>query len=469
MTQGERHSSGGELSSFLHLTGWRPLLLAIVAGIAGAAGIFLALQEPAQFQARYVLNSSLVADPDLPAGQLGLVVEEIVSTASFPEVQDAVEERTGLIFEEDYEIVVNQAGGALININVVTDDPNDANEVAIETGIEAVSITIERQIAGIEASRDQLQSEINNADARVSELTVLAEGLNPTVALDNAEAALIQRRADERNPPTQTITNADGTTTEVEVEPAGPTVAELEDTVAELSPIAREFVGLETEVDALSATLATRNNSIRERESAQTLIETERETSLVIRNVVTEETSRISGLLTGLLLFAVPAALIMILLFTLLDLIGGRGAKAERKPAEEFESAGAIEQQEQRALPESTIRRPLTVVDEADANDVLGNDNSEDDYIDVVAKEDQQGEDDKDKKAAKATKAQKDTKATKTTKADDSDDSEEVTDDDDEPPTKNKNGSNKTNNKNGSSKKRSKDGRWGREASTKAG
>ena len=64
MTEGQPANSG-ELSSFLHLTGWRPLVLAIVAGLAGAYGLFLALGEPAQFQARYVLNASRIADDDL--------------------------------------------------------------------------------------------------------------------------------------------------------------------------------------------------------------------------------------------------------------------------------------------------------------------------------------------------------------------------------------------------------------------
>ncbi len=426
MTQGQIDSSGGELSSFLHLTGWRPLILALVAGLAGAAGVFLALQEPPQFQARYVLNASLVSDNDITAGELGLVVEQIVSTASFPEVEQAVQERTGLIIEDDYDLVVNQGGGANININVVADDPNDANNVAIETGIEAVSLTIDRQIAGVESSRNQLLSDVAEIDSRIAELTVLSGGINPTNALDNAEAALLQRRADEINPPTENVVGPDGTITEQQVELTGPTADELEDVVNELSPIAREFTSLRVQEDQVNGTLSARDNSIRELESAITLIETERETSLVIRQVETEETSKISGLLTGLLIFAVPVALLMILIFTIFDLIRGRGAKTEHVPVEEFDAAGEIEPAPQRALPESTIRRPLTVVDEAQETDILAVD---EDIIDVVAKEDQED---------LVEEASSD-------------------DDDDEPPSNKKN------------KKRSKDGRWGREASTKAG
>ncbi len=416
MTQGERDSSGGELSSFLHLTGFRPLILALLAGLAGAVGVFLALQEPAQFQARYVLNADQVADSDVTAGELDLLAEEIVSTASFPEVQISVEESTGLVFEEDYEIVINRAGGALININVVADDPTDAQNVAIDTGVAAITATSERGIAGVEASRDRLLEDLAEVDSRIGELTVLAGGLNPTVALDNAEAQLLARRAEDLNPTVQRVQQDDGTFADEVVDSGLPAAADLEEIVANLSPVAREFVTLQTEEAALNVRLADRTNSIRETENAIELLEDNPTT--VINEVVTEETSRISALLTGLLTFAVPAALVIILLFTVFDLIR---RKPEETPleAEGFDAAGELDASEQRALPESTTR--LTVVDE----DEVGTD--DDGIIDVLAKE--SSGDDEDSEGG-----------------------------DDEPPT------------NKSKKKdRSKDGRWGRDASSKAG
>ena len=229
MTQGERDSSGGELSSFLHLTGFRPLILALLAGLAGAVGVFLALQEPAQFQARYVLNADQVADSDVTAGELDLLAEEIVSTASFPEVQISVEESTGLVFEEDYEIVINRAGGALININVVADDPTDAQNVAIDTGVAAITATSERGIAGVEASRDRLLEDLAEVDSRIGELTVLAGGLNPTVALDNAEAQLLARRAEDINPTVQLVQLDHGSFADEVVDSGLPAAADLEE------------------------------------------------------------------------------------------------------------------------------------------------------------------------------------------------------------------------------------------------
>ena len=415
MTQGQRDSSSGELSSFLHLTGFRPVVLALIAGLAGAAGVFLALQEPPEFQARYVLNVSRVADNDVTAGELDLVAEEIVSTASFPEVQIAVEERTGLVSEDDYEININRAGGALININVVADQPDDAQTVAIETGIEAVTITTERQIAGVESSRDQLVSELAEVDVEIAELTELAGGVNPTVALANAEAQLLQRRTEDLNPPTQDVLQPDGTVVTEEIESLLPEASVLEETVNALTPIERDFVALQTEEAALNVRLADRNNSIREADSAISLIEQERETSLVISEVVTEETSRISGLLTGLIIFAVPATLIVILFFTLLDLIR-RKPKEEPIAPQQFDASGELPATGQRALPESTTR--LTVVDEDEIEAQVQRD---DEVIDVLSSE-----------------------------ADDDGG-------DDEPPTSSR------------KSKKSKDDRWGRDASSKAG
>lgn len=425
MTQTERDSSGGELSSFLHLTGFRPLVLALIAGLAGAVGIFLALQEPAQFQARYVLNVDQVADSDVTAGELDLLAEEIVSTASFPEVQISVEETTGLVFEDDYEIVINRAGGALININVVADDPAAAMNVAIDTGVAAVNATSQRGIAGVEASRDRLLADLADVDSRIGELTVLAGGLNPTVALDNAEVQLLARRAEDLNPTVQRVLQEDGSFAEEVVDSGLPPASELEVVVSDLTPIAREFVTLQTEEAALNVRLADRTNSIRETENAIELLEDNPTT--VINEVVTEETSRISGLLTGLLTFAVPAALVVILLFTVFDLIRRKPEEAPVE-AEAFDAAGEIEGSTQRALPESTTR--LTVVDE-EQGDILAGDDG-DGIIDVVAKEGSQADNDFD--------------------------GEDFEDGDDEPPTKKS-----------KKKDRSKDGRWGRDASSKAG
>lgn len=413
MAEGDNDNSG-ELSSFLHLTGWRPLILALVAGLAGAFGLFGALSEPAEFQARYVLNANRVAFDDFQPAELDIFVEEIAQTAKFPAVINAVEETTGLVEEEDYTITVNQSGSsvATVDINVVTANFTDAQTVAIETGIEALTITLEKTLGGLESGAEQIQAALAEEDAAVAELTREAGGINPTVAYDLATTAVVQRREFLINRPTEDVVDADGNiTTQLVPEPA-PSLEVLEAEANRLEPIDRDYRQRVAVIDGLNIRLADRQNAIRDANAALQSIETEREQPLIISEVVTEETSRIAGLLTGLLIFAVPVALLMILVFTIWDFFRKKPEAALRR-AEDFEPAGVLEAQGTRALPEANFT-PLVVVDE-----------DGDGESDVLA-----------------------------TGSDDVDDGNTTSADD-------KTTTSKT--------KRSKDGRWGRDASSKAG
>ncbi|MDW3175901.1 MAG: hypothetical protein R8J94_00795 [Acidimicrobiia bacterium] len=419
MADGDTNNSG-ELSSFLHLTGWRPLILALVAGLAGAFGLFGALSEPAEFQARYVIFADRVAADDLTPAQLDIFVEEIAQTAKFPVVINAVEETTGLIEEEDYTITVNQSGSsvATIDINVVTENFTDARTIAIETGIEALTVTLEKTLGNLESTADQIRVALQEEDARIAELRIEAGGLNPTVAYDVAVQTLIDRRARNLNPPLIAEVDADGNETLViEPEPEPP-IAELEAEVSRLEPVDREYRQRVDVIDGLNGRLADRQNAIRDANAALLSLETEREQPLIISEVVTEETSRIAGLLTGLLIFAVPAALLMILVFTIWDFFRKKPEVPLRR-AEDFEPAGVLEAQGTRALPEANFT-PLVVVDEDEEDN--------DDRTDVLA--DSSGGDD------------------------DGGDGDRRKSDDDTSTSKNR---------------RSKDGRWGRDASSKAG
>lgn len=385
MTEAQPANSG-ELSSFLHLTGWRPLLLAIVAGLAGAYGLFLALDAPAQWQARYVLNANRIADDDLTTQELDIFVEEIAQTARFPQVVNAVEERLGLVNEEDYDINVNQSGSSaqFVDINVVTQDESDAiaianaQAVAIETGIEAMTITLESILGGHESAAELIQEAIDEDEARILDLTVEAGGFTPSVAYGIAVDNVVTRRLNESNPPQAPCTLADGTQSTCDVELTGPPLADLEAEVARLAPIEREFTTLDANVQAANDRLVARNDSIRDTQAALAAVQAERETPQILDEVVTEETSRIAGLLTGLLIFAIPAALLVILLFFIYDLLRPKPA-IEAENASDFEAAGAIEFESRRELPEAMIT-PLSVVDEETIeSDVLNDDNPDGD------------------------------------------------------------------------------------------
>jgi|GEM_PF-1863494 len=419
MTEGTTDNSG-ELSSFLHLTGWRPLLLALFAGLAGAVGLFGALNAPTEFQARYVLNANRVADDDLQPAELDIFVEEIAQTAKFPAVAIAVEERIDLVIEDDYEITVNQSGSsvATVDINVVSELATDAQDVAIETGIEALTITLTKTLGGLESGSAQIETALSEADARVADLTVDAGGINPTVAYDLAAKAVLDRRAFLLNRPTEVVFDEAGNPSTQLVPEPEPPLDVLEAQASRLEPIDREYRQIAAEIDALNLRLADRRSSIRDATAALLDVDVEREQHLIISEVVTEETSRIAGLLSGLLLFAVPVALLMILLFTIWDFFRKKPDDQLLRRADDFYASGILEAQGQRALPEASFM-PLVVVDEDEPErDVLGGHDEDVEHEEDVDDDNELGE---------------------------SPDEETST------------------------KKRSKDGRWGRDASSKAG
>ena len=186
--------------------------------------------------------------------------------------------------------------------------------------------------------------------------------------------------------------------------------------MARLEPIDREYQQLIAQINELSIRRSDRSATIREFNGSLAVLDNERETSFVISEVVTEETSRISSLLSGVLLFAVPAALVTILLFVIVDLFRRKPAE-EFEPADSFDAAGVLDAASTRALPEASVTT-LIVVDE-DESDVLAEDEDE-----------EEADDDSDE---------------------DSDESDDDDDDDDD------------------SSSKSKSSRWGRDAGSKAG
>ena len=224
----------------------------------------------------------------------------------------------------------------------------------------------------------------------------------------------VARREFLLNRPTEVVFDDDGVPTTQLVPEPEPSLEVLEAEANRLEPIDRQYRQLVTQIDAINVRLADQRNAIRDGEAALASVETEREQPLIISEVVTEETSRIAGLLSGLLLFAVPVALLTIVVFTIWDLVRKKPEPALRR-ADEFEAAGILEAQGSRALPEANFT-PLVVVDE--------DEETESDVLNDPVDEETDAERDEDV-------------------------SEEAEDT--------------------STKKRSKDGRWGRDASSKAG
>lgn len=368
MIDGEQEKSG-ELTSFLHLTGWRPVVLALIAGSAAAVGLYFALGEPAQFVTRYVVSVSDVSDDDLTPQQVANFSERIVIDMKLPQTVADVERATGLVDEEDYEIALQRSPSSseIIDINVVAGSPEDAETVAVETAIAGLNRTLggERGVLSrdIAAQLDALNAE----ESREAELIRDAGGINPSAAYLRAQDQLLARQDFFANRPIVVLPDDAGTPVEQPApEPDGPTLEQLRAEVERLDPIAREYEQVRVRIDDLNQRLANDRDSLREFDTAISDLETERELPSVIEKVETEEASRISALLTGILLFAIPAALATIALFVIFDLLFRR-PKTQYIIADPIDAHGVLDAGHKPALPEASVAQLVVVDDEGNA------------------------------------------------------------------------------------------------------
>lgn len=364
MTDGEQEKSG-ELTSFLHLTGWRPVVLALIAGTAAAVGLYLALGEPAKFVTRFVVSVKDVADDDLTPAEISNFSERIVIDMKLPQTITEVERVTGLVEEDDYEIGIQRSPSSseIIDINVVADTADNAEDVAVETAIAGLNRTLSGERGVLSRDIDAQLGALRTEEEREDQLIDEAGGINPTTAYIRAQDRLLDRQAFFANRPTVVLPDDDGNlVTQPAPEPEGPTLEQLQAEVERLEPISREYDQVRARIDDLNLRLADDRDSLREFDTAIADLETEREEPSVIQKVDTEEASRISALLTGLLLFAIPAALVTIVLFVIFDLLFRRTDDSYIS-AQPLDAHGVLDPVSHPALPEASVAQ-LVVVDD---------------------------------------------------------------------------------------------------------
>ena len=99
--------------------------------------------------------------------------------------------------------------------------------------------------------------------------------------------------------------------------------------------------------------------------------------------------------LYDVLLFAVPAALVTILLFVIVDLFRKK-PDAELQPAEPFDAAGVLDAASTRALPEASVTTLVVVDEDEGESDILAEDEAEEEDDDATSEDDGDGSDDDD-------------------------------------------------------------------------
>jgi len=373
-------AKSGELTSFLHLTGWRPVVLALIAGTAAAVGLYLALGEPAQFVARYNVSVRDVADDDLTPQEIGSLAQGIVLDMQLPQTIAAIEaaEATrGLVEEEDYEIAIQRspASTEIIDINVVSDTPENAQNVAVETAIIGLNTNLVGERATLSNKVDALQAELDAQEEAEAGLIEDAGGLRPDTAYLRASELYLARLDFIADPPLIDEVDDDGNVVQVPTpEPETPTVEELLADVEELERVDREYQRVRARIDDLNGRLGDDRQSLREVNTAIADLQDERTSPSVIQQVDTEEASRISSLLTGILLFAIPAALLTILAFVIFDLLFRRNSEV-LIVADPIDAHGVLAAGSHPALPEASVAQLVVVDQEGNETGVVPDEN----------------------------------------------------------------------------------------------
>lgn len=400
-------AKSGELTSFLHLTGWRPVVLALLAGTAAAVGLYLALGEPAQFVARYNVSVRDVADDDLTPQEIGSLAQGIVLDMQLPQTiagVEAAEATRGLVEEEDYEIGIQRspASTEIIDINVVSDTPENAQNVAVETAIIGLNTNLVGERATLSNKVDALQAELDVQEQAEAGLIEDAGGLRPDTAYLRASELYLARLDFIANPPLINEVDDDGNVVQVPApEPETPTVEELLADVEELERIDREYQRVRARIDDLNGRLGDDRQSLREVNTAIVDLQDERTTPSVIQQIDTEEASRISSLLTGILLFAIPAALLTILTFVIFDLLFRRTDEV-LIVADPIDAHGVLAAGSHPALPEASVAQLVVVDDEGNETIPVPDEtlariyDAEDDFVDDDDDIDDQNYEDED-------------------------------------------------------------------------
>ncbi|NNC81880.1 MAG: hypothetical protein HKN94_17190 [Acidimicrobiales bacterium] len=161
--------------------------------VAAFAAFSLGLQAPSQHTSTTFIYGRRVGHVDRQLATLDEHLDDIVNAVEFPQVFEAVEAKTGLKLEKQYDFTIERIDDiqSVIEITVVADQPADAERVARIMAEEVVRFVLDGQEASLVSEIASLDASIADLEAEQGRLRALSLGVSPIVAQNRVERALL--------------------------------------------------------------------------------------------------------------------------------------------------------------------------------------------------------------------------------------------------------------------------------------
>lgn len=169
-------------------------LIAFSTLLAAFAALWLGLQAPSQHTSTTFIYGRRVGYLDRQLPVLDEHLDDIVNAVEFPEVFEAIEARTLLRADKQYNFTIERVDDtqSVIEIQVIADRPGDAERIARILAEEVVRFVLEGQDASLAADLDGFDNRIATLEAEQSRLRDLSLGVSPIVAQNRIERALLE-------------------------------------------------------------------------------------------------------------------------------------------------------------------------------------------------------------------------------------------------------------------------------------
>jgi len=218
----------------------RPAWLILIVGsglLAGLGALWVGLQQDAGETSTTYVFARRVGYLDRPIPVLDDHVNEIINSVEFPAVFIAIDERLLLEVGEDYDLSIGPAENtqSVVQIDVQTERPGEADRIARIVAEEMVSFVLDTQDVSIETEITDFDVELTRLSEEQTRLVELAGGVSPTVARRSLEAELTTLLDAQASPDTDDVDTPDDEAALAAYE------ADLRDRLTDVAPVAIEY------------------------------------------------------------------------------------------------------------------------------------------------------------------------------------------------------------------------------------